>query len=145
MYRLKPFGVLNGREVPLIELFNDKCAVELLPYGATVRAIRVPDRTGKLTDICLGYGELESYRTLDACFGGTIGRCANRIGGARFTIDDRGYRVTANEGENCLHGGIEGFHKKLWEFTCEENAVTFSYTSPDGEEGFAGAVRVAVT
>ena len=98
MYRLKPFGVLNGREVPLIELFNDKCAVELLPYGATVRAIRVPDRTGKLTDICLGYGELESYRTLDACFGGTIGRCANRIGGARFTIDDRGYRVTANEG-----------------------------------------------
>ena len=124
MYRLKPFGVLNGREVPVIELFSDKCAVELLPYGAAVRAIRVPDRTGKLTDICLGYDELESYRTLDACFGGTIGRCANRIGGARFTIDGRSYRVTANEGENCLHGGIEGFHKKLWEFTCEENAVT---------------------
>ena len=60
MYRLKPFGVLNGREVPLIELFNDKCAVELLPYGASVRAIRVPDRTDKLTDICLGYDELES-------------------------------------------------------------------------------------
>lgn len=99
MYRLKPFGVLNGREVPVIELFSDKCAVELLPYGAAVRAIRVPDRTGKLTDICLGYDELESYRTLDACFGGTIGRCANRIGGARFTIDGRSYRVTANEGE----------------------------------------------
>ncbi len=114
MYRLKPFGVLNGREVPVIELFSDKCAVELLPYGAAVRAIRVPDRTGKLTDICLGYDDLESYRTLDACFGGTIGRCANRIGGARFTIDGRSYRVTANEGENCLHGGIEGFHKKLW-------------------------------
>ena len=78
MYRLKPFGVLNGREVPVIELFSDKCAVELLPYGAAVRAIRVPDRTGKLTDICLGYDELESYRTLDACFGGTIGRCANQ-------------------------------------------------------------------
>ena len=145
MYRLKPFGVLDGREVPLIELFNDKCAVELLPCGAAVRAIRVPDRTNKLTDICLGYDDLESYRTLDACFGGTIGRCANRIGGARFTIDGRGYRVTANEGENCLHGGIEGFHKKLWEFTCEENAVTFSYISPDGEEGFPGAVRVEVT
>ncbi len=124
MYRLKPFGVLNGREVPVIELFSDKCAVELLPYGAAVRAIRVPDRTGKLTDICLGYDDLESYR---------------------FTIDGRGYRVTANEGENCLHGGNEGFHKKLWEFTCEENAVTFSYTSPDGEEGFPGAVRVEVT
>ena len=112
MYRLKPFGVLNGREVPLIELSNDKCAVELLPYGAAVRAIRVPDRNGRLTDICLGYDDLESYRTLDACFGGTIGRCANRIGGARFTIDGRSYRVTANEGENCLRGGNEGFHKK---------------------------------
>ena len=57
MYRLKPFGVLDGREVPLIELFNDKCAVELLPYGAAVRAIRVPDRTGKLTDMggCSAY------------------------------------------------------------------------------------------
>ena len=104
--------MLNGREVPVIELFSDKCAVELLPYGAAVRAIRVPDRTGKLTDICLGYDELESYRTLDACFGGTIGRCANRIGGARFTIGGREYRVTANEGENCLNGGNEGFHKK---------------------------------
>lgn len=102
MYRLKPFGVLNGREVPVIELFSDKCAVELLPYGAAVRAIRVSDRTGKLTDICLGYDELESYRTLDACFGGTIGRCANRIGGARFTIDGRSYRVTANEGKTAF-------------------------------------------
>ena len=108
--------MLDGREVPLIELFNDKCAVELLPYGAAVRAIRVPDRTSKLTDICLGYDDLESYRTLDACFGGTIGRCANRIGGARFTIDGRSYRVTANEGENCSiivplakNGFISGF------------------------------------
>ena len=145
MYRLKPFGVLNGREVPLIELFNDKCAVELLPYGAAVRAIRVPDRTGKLTDICLGYDDVESYRALDACLGGTIGRCANRIGGAQFAINGTTYRVTANEGANCLHGGNEGFHKKLWDFTCAENAVTFTYTSPDGEEGFPGTVRVEVT
>ena len=145
MCRLIPFGVLDGREIPLIELSDGRCAVELLPYGAAIRALRVPDREGRMTDICLGYDDVESYRTLDACFGGTIGRCANRIGGARFTIDGRSYRVTANEGENCLHGGIEGFHKKLWEFTCEENAVTFSYTSPDGEEGFPGAVRVEVT
>lgn len=145
MFQLKPFGELDGREVPLIELSSGKCAVELLPYGAAVRAIRVPDRNGKLTDICLGYDDLEGYRTLDACFGGTIGRCANRIGGARFTIDGREYRVTANEGENCLHGGNEGFHKKMWAFACEENAVTFSYTSPDGEEGFPGALRVEVT
>ena len=119
--------------------------MELLPYGAAVRSIYVPDRNGKMTDICLGYDELESYRHMDACFGGTIGRCANRIGGAAFSIDGTAYRVAANEGRNCLHGGNEGFHKKLWDFTCAENAVTFTYTSPDGEEGFPGAVRVEVT
>ena len=145
MYRLRPFGALGGKEVPVIELSTSRCAVGLLPYGAAVRSIYVPDRNGKMTDICLGYDELESYRHMDACFGGIIGRCANRIGGAAFSIDGTAYRVTANEGANCLHGGVEGFHKKLWDFTCAENAVTFTYTSPDGEEGFPGAVRVEVT
>ena len=145
MCRLIPFGVLDGRDIPLIELSDGRCAVELLPYGAAIRTLRVPDREGRMTDICLGYDDVESYRTLDACLGGTIGRCANRIGGAQFTIDGTTYHVTANEGENCLHGGVEGFHKKLWNFTCAEDAVTFTYTSPDGEEGFPGAVRVEVT
>ena len=126
MCRLTPFGVLDGREIPLIELSNGRCAVELLPYGAAIRALRVPDREGRMTDICLGYDDVESYRALDACLGGTIGRCANRIGGAQFTIDGITYHVTANEGENCLHGGNEGFQKKLWDFTCAENAVTFT-------------------
>ena len=105
MYRLKPFGQMEGIEVPLIELSSDRCILELLPYGAAVRRLRVPDRDGNMTDICLGYDDLDSYRALDACFGGTIGRCANRIGGASFTIDGREYRVTPNEGNNCLHGG----------------------------------------
>ena len=116
MYKIKPFGALNGQDVPVIELTDGICAVELIPYGAAVRSIRVPDRGGKLTDICLGYDDLDSYRNLDACFGGTIGRCANRIGGARFAIGGTEYRVTANEGANCLHGGAEGFHKKLWAY-----------------------------
>lgn len=145
MCRLIPFGVLDGREIPLIELSDGRCAMELLPYGAAIRALRVPDREGRMTDICLGYDDVESYRALDACLGGTIGRCANRIGGAQFTIDGTTYHVTANEGENCLHGGVEGFHKKLWDFTCAEDAVTFTYISPDGEEGFPGTVRVEVT
>ena len=100
MYRLRPFGTLGGKEVPVIELSTSRCAVGLLPYGAAVRSIYVPDRNGKMTDICLGYDELESYRHMDACFGGIIGRCANRIGGAAFSIDGTAYRVTANEGRN---------------------------------------------
>ena len=145
MYKIKPFGALNGQDVPVIELTDGICAVELIPYGAAVRSIRVPDRGGKLTDICLGYDDLDSYRTLDACLGGTIGRCANRIGGAGFAIGGTEYRVTANEGANCLHGGAEGFHKKLWAYACAEHSVTFTYDSPDGEEGFPGNLHVEVT
>lgn len=145
MYKVRPFGAFNGQDVPVIELTDGACAVELIPFGAAVRAIRVPDREGKLTDICLGYDDLDSYRNLDACLGGTIGRCANRIGGARFTVGGTEYRVTANEGANCLHGGAEGFHKKQWAYTCGENSVTFTYDSPDGEEGFPGNLHAEVT
>lgn len=145
MYKIKPFGALNGQDVPAIELSDGVCTVELLPFGAAARAIRVPDREEKLTDICLGYDDLDSYRTLDACLGGTIGRCANRIGGAGFAIGGTEYRVTANEGANCLHGGAEGFHKKLWDYVCRENSVTFIYESPDGEEGFPGNLHVEVS
>ena len=144
MYTIKPFGAFNSQDVPVIELTDGVCAVELIPYGAAVRSIQVPDREGKLTDICLGYDDLDSYRNLDACFGGTIGRCANRIGGARFAIGGTEYRVTANEGANCLHGGAEGFHKKLWAYACAEHSVTFTYDSPDGEEGFPEIGRAHV-
>lgn len=145
MYQLKPFGTAEGREIPCIVLSDGPYSIELLPYGAAVRALRVPDRHGRSVDICLGYDDLESYRELDACLGGTIGRCANRIGGARFTLGGTTYRVTANEGENCLHGGAQGFHKKLWDFACTDRAVTFRYISPDGEEGFPGELTAEVT
>lgn len=145
MYEVKPFGAVNGQDVPVIRLSDGVCTAELLPLGAAVRSLWVPDRAGQPTDICLGYDDLDCYRTLDACLGATIGRCANRIGGARFTIDGREYQVTANEGTNSLHGGAEGFHQKLWRFACRENSVAFSLESPDGEEGFPGNLRVEVT
>ena len=146
MTRKQIFGGFAGNDVELVTLSDGTGAeVELLTFGAAVRAIRVPDREGKLTDICLGYDDLNSYVEKDACFGGTIGRCANRIGGARFAIDGTEYRVTPNEGVNCLHGGAEGFHKKLWACACGENGATFTYDSPDGEEGFPGNLHVEVT
>ena len=145
MYEVRPFGTLRGQDVPLIRLTDGNCTVELMPYGAAIRAIWVPDREGRTTDICLGYDTLEEYRDQDACFGGTIGRCANRVGGARFTVDGTEYRLTANEGANTLHGGAEGFHKKLWRYACGENSVTFILDSPDGEEGFPGDLHAEVT
>ena len=105
MCEVRPFGTLRGQDVPLIRLTDGDISVELLPYGAAIRALWVPDREGRSTDICLGYDTLEEYRDQDACFGGTIGRCANRIGGASFTVDGTEYRLTANEGANTLHGG----------------------------------------
>ena len=128
MCEVRPFGTLRGQDVPLIRLTDGDISVELLPYGAAIRALWVPDREGRSTDICLGYDTLEEYRDQDACFGGTIGRCANRIGGASFTVDGTEYRLTANEGANTLHGGGEGFHKKLWRYACGENSVTFANT-----------------
>lgn len=145
MVEIRSFGVWNGQNTDLL-ILKDDCGteVELISYGAAVRAIRVPDKDGKPTDVCLGYDDLESYAQLDACFGGTIGRCANRIGGARFTIDGTEYRVTANEGANCLHGGNDGFHRKMWAYHCGDHSVTFTLESPDGEEGFPGNLHTEV-
>ena len=145
MCETTPFGTLEGLDIPLIRLREGDVQVELLPFGAAIRAIRVPDRQGRSTDICLGYDRIEDYRDYDACFGGTIGRCANRIGGAAFTLNGETVRLTANEGANQLHGGKVGFHKKLWRFTCAPGAVTFLLDSPDGEEGFPGNVHTEVT
>lgn len=140
------FGAVGSQDIPLVTLADGSgVEVELITLGAAIRAIRVPDRKGISTDICLGYETPAEYMAQDACFGGTIGRCANRIGGARFSIDGREYHVTPNEGANTLHGGALGFHKKLWNYTCGENSVTFSLDSPDGEEGFPGNLHVEVT
>ena len=125
MCETTPFGTLEGLDIPLIRLREGDVQVELLPFGAAIRSIRVPDRQGRATDVCLGYDCIEDYRDRDACFGGTIGRCANRIGGAAFTLNGTTYHLTANEGKNQLHGGTVGFHKKLWRFTCAPGAVTF--------------------
>ena len=140
-----PFGRMDGREVPLLTLKNGTLAVELLPFGASVRSLWVPDRNGAPVDVVLGYESLEEYRELDGCLGGTLGRCANRIGGARFSVGGREYRLTPNEGENTLHGGAVGFHKRLWDWEAGEDHVTFALLSPDGEEGFPGNLQVRVT
>lgn len=134
-----------GAGVDMITLTDDAVSVELLSFGAAVRSIRVPDRDGNPTDVCLGYETIEEYQQQDACLGGIIGRCANRIKNAEFAIDGKVYNLTQNEGKNQLHGGMEGFHKKLWAYSCGENSVTFSLESPDGDEGFPGNLRVDVT
>lgn len=145
MVEKKLFDTLNGEDIFVYTLSNDKMEVELLPFGATVRAIRVRDREGKWVDVCLGYDDVKSYRERDACVGGTLGRCANRIGGAQFTLNGTVYKLAANNGPNCIHGGIVGFHQRLWKTAKKlENSVVFDLLSADGEEGFPGNLNVRV-
>lgn len=145
MIQITTFDRLEGEEIPLLTLSDGDVSVELIPWGGSVRAIRVPDREGRSTDICLGYGTLAEYREQDACFGGIIGRCANRIGNARFTLGGQEYLLTPNEGANQLHGGLVGFHQKLWGYSYTDASVTFTLDSPDGEEGYPGNLHVEVT
>lgn len=142
---VKQFGIYAGQEVSLVTLTDGDCKAELISYGAALRSLWVPDREGRPVDVCLGYGTLEKYVSSDGCLGAVVGRWANRIAGAQFSLNGQTYHLPANEGENTLHGGA-GYFGKVWEVKeATGNSVTFALDSPDGEEGFPGTVHVEVT
>lgn len=143
----QPFGTLaDGTAVTCWTLTNDRgMTVQVLDYGATIRSLVVPDRTGRPVDVVLGYDTLEEYAKNGGFFGATVGRFANRIGGARFTLNGREYRLHAGADGNHCHGGQKGFDKVVWSSQQEGDAVAFTYLSPDGEEGYPGNLTVTVT
>jgi aldose 1-epimerase len=118
-------------------------------YGAILMGLDVPDREGIPTDVVLGFETPEGYRGEHPFFGATVGRVANRIAGARFTLDGVEHLLAKNDGEHSIHGGARGFDKYDWEATQGEGAegawVRFTRTSPDGEEGYPGTLEAAVT
>ena len=140
----RPFGVLpGGEEVTLYTITNRSGAsASILDYGATWQSMRVPDRAGQMVDVILGYDTPEGYLTYKNYLGAVIGRVANRIGKARFTLNGTEYQLAANNGEACLHGGRVGYDKKIWNATPEEDAVVFTLLSPDGDENFPGNLSV---
>jgi aldose 1-epimerase len=147
-----PFGHLpDGREVRIYTLTSSKgLRARIMDFGATLVSLEVPDRHGNLKDITLGFDALEGYLRPHPYIGATVGRYANRIGNARFTLNGADYKLTANEGANQLHGGKAGFDKKLWStqeaVAAEKEAwVKMTYLSVDGEEGFPGTLRCTVS
>lgn len=148
---ISSFGALpDGRAAALFTLTNPSGAqLCLTDYGARIVAVRVPDRTGNLADVALGFDSAADYIRQDNYIGATIGRVGNRIAGSAFTLNGKDYHVDANEGPNCLHGGHNGFDRQLWHAEPHEgeaaDMVTFTYTSADGEEGFPGTLRVTVS
>jgi aldose 1-epimerase len=139
----------GGEQIELYSLTNKKgTEVSITNFGATVVALKVPDRAGKAADIVLGYDTLDGYENGTSYFGATVGRYGNRIAGGKFSIDGKTYTLPKNNGENTLHGGIVGFNKRVWkarEITSKEGeSLEMTYLSADGEEGFPGNLSAKV-
>jgi aldose 1-epimerase len=141
----------EGQEVRLYTLTNAKgLEARVMTYGAIVVSLKVPDKKGKMDDVVLGYDNLDSYVKNSPYFGAIVGRYGNRIGKGKFTLDGVTYdKLAVNNGENHLHGGVKGFDKVVWadEVVRQANAVgvKLSYLSKDGEEGYPGNLKAAVT
>lgn len=123
--------------------------LDVLDYGAIVQGLHVPDHLGRVVDVALGYDDLSSYEQDRASLGAAIGRYANRIRGATFSLDGKRYELPANDGPHHLHGGLRGFGKVVWRSRAFEDTdtigVILEYTSRDGEEGYPGNLDVQIT
>lgn len=144
------FGTADGQPVELYTLTNSQGAsASVMTYGATLVKLVVPDRTGKMEDIVLGFDNLADYlkKDNDPYFGATIGRYGNRIAKGKFSLDGHDYQLATNNGVNTLHGGVKGFDKQIWKaevVSKDPPSVLFSRVSPDGEEGYPGTMKASV-
>lgn len=135
----KLFGNKDGKDVYLYEIKNEKLSVTLSSLGATVVSIMVGDR-----DVTGGFDTIEGYIGDNSYQGVTVGRVANRIDGCSFIMDGKEYRLTDNQGNATLHGGV-GFSRRVWDvLSYDGENILFSYTSPDGEDGFPSELYVEV-
>jgi aldose 1-epimerase len=146
------FGVMPAPDGRIVEQFT-LCAggLELaaITYGGTIVSLRAPDRDGALADVMLGHDALRGYLEHSPYFGAIVGRYGNRIARGRFTLDGVSHQLARNDGDQHLHGGVRGFDKAVWSATTGvsegDASVTFTLVSPDGDEGYPGALEAMVT
>lgn len=152
MVKKEAVGFHNGYKLWVVTLKNSKgMEVKLTNYSAAIMSVKAPDRDGNFADVVLGYDNVEGFIAGSSSQGAVCGRFANRIGGAKFTLNGVEYPLYKNDGENTLHGGSVGYNKRVWELIAAEydeksgeaHAV-FGYTSPDGEENYPGTVAMTV-
>jgi len=142
------FGKLaDGTPVDGVELSNaDGVAVRIMALGATIQSLHVPDSEGNSEDIVLGHTTAAEYLLQPQYFGSSVGRYANRIAGGKFTLDDVTYSLETNDGPNHLHGGERGLDKVMWAIESADGGsparAVLTYTSPDGDGGYPGALQV---
>src|SRR5438067_7058075 len=148
-----PFGKMpDGTPVEIFTLTSaNGMEARTMPYGAILLSLRVPDRSGRVADVTLGFDHLNDYIATKnpPYFGVTAGRYANRIARGRFTLDGKAYRLATNNGPNHLHGGVTGFDKLLWHAEPFERngtaGVVYTLISRDGDEGYPGTLTASVT
>ena len=144
------FGALeNGQDVFYYTMQNaNGMQVRICEFGGAIMEVKVPDRLGRLTDVVGGYDSLYNYTHASGYQGALIGRVGNRIAKGEFTLDGEEYFLYCNNGENSLHGGKVGYSHRVWHIEPvdgKEPKLVLSITSPDGEEGYPGTLRIKVT
>ncbi|MGW7405613.1 aldose epimerase family protein [Streptomyces sp. NPDC054833] len=141
------FGTLSdGTSVHRWTLERAGMRVRVLTYGGIVQSVEVPDRDGRTANVVLGFAGLDGYLAHpEPYFGALVGRYANRIGNARFPLDGLTYALEPNDGPHSLHGGGQGFDKRVWSARPVEHGVRLTRVSPHGEEGFPGRLEVSAT
>lgn len=138
---------IDGKEVKLFQIKNNKLTVTLTNYGARLVSLNVPNKDGKMTDVILGYDSANEYKeNFNNYYGAIVGRYGNRIGKASFQLNGVTYSLEKNDGDNSLHGGTHGVYNKVWDVVkSTANTITLAYTSPDQEAGYPGTVKMEVT
>ncbi len=137
---------VDGDSVRLYTLTNGTAVAAITNYGARVISLHVPDKDHNLVDVVLGYKDLAAYRQPDEGFyGAVVGRYGNRIAKGQFTLDGQPYQLEVNNGPNSLHGGTNGFFKKVWAVkNVTETSLELQYVSPDGDAGYPGKLEATV-
>ncbi|HPZ51434.1 MAG TPA: aldose epimerase family protein [Clostridia bacterium] len=148
MVEVQKFDTLHEEEINLYRISNKTVAyVEILNYGGIIRSICIPDKNGMLVDVVIGFETINDYiKAESGYFGAIVGRCANRIKNASFTLNNKTYRLAKNDGNNHLHGGYNGFDKRIWdvEILAEGNGIKLSLLSKDMDENYPGNLNVSV-
>lgn len=146
--QISEFGSLkNGQKVRIFTMENDMgMSVAVTEYGANLVTLYVPDKNGDLKDVVLGYDNVTGYEEGTVSIGATVGRNANRIGGAAFTINGKKYELEKNDHGNNLHSGPDVYNQRMWETeNAEDGKVTFLLHSADGDQGYPGSLDMRVT
>ena len=144
-----PFGYINNQMIERFCLSNDHgMEVCIINYGAIIQAVYLPNRPNIKTNVVLGFSSLEEYQKNTGYLGAMVGRYANRVHHGKLVLEGKYYQLNLNMGENHLHGGSEGFDRKVWSASTSKNnhqaSVELKYFSPDGEEHYPGNLQVKV-